>query len=68
MGLPHLDAGLAREGSQEIEAPDMGSSKQTLRQELKDKQLIWEMKEITRARGGENETGKAVKEACYQAS
>lgn len=36
--------------------------KQTLRQELKDKQLIWEMKEILEARGGENETGKAVKE------
>lgn len=30
MGLPHLDAGHAREGSQEMEAPDMGSSKADL--------------------------------------
>ena len=35
--------------------------KQTSRQELKEKQLISEMKEILEARGG-NETGKAAKE------
>lgn len=30
MGLPHLDAGHAREGSQEMESPDTGSSKADL--------------------------------------
>ena len=30
MGLPHLDAGHAREGSQEMQAPDMDSSKADL--------------------------------------
>ena len=30
MGLPHLDAGHAREGSPEMEAPGMGSSKADL--------------------------------------
>ena len=63
---PRRGTGHAKGGSQELAAVSVGSSKADLRQELKEKQLIWEMKEILEA-SGEMTQEKRSKKAWYQA-
>lgn len=63
---PRRGTGHAKGGSQELAAFSVGSSKADLRQELKEKQLIWEMKEILEA-SGEMRQEKRSKKAWYQA-